>query len=168
MLVGTKGKLANGDMAMGTANNRNGRKGGGSRLPLYRERRCIRSMSGCMKCWRKPAWTPSWRSVAGSSTLRRRDGSSTGSGGSARAGRFQGATRVERMKRKLPFDRLRAVSEVEPQTQTGAAIYAARKAIGEPVFGQIKQARGLAKVRAEWTLVCATHNILKGYRLCYG
>lgn len=75
----------------------------------------------------------------------------------------QGATRVERMKRKL-------------QTQAGAAIYAARKAIVEPVFGQIKQARGfrrfsmrgLAKVQAEWALVCATHNILKLYRLCYG
>jgi transposase len=75
----------------------------------------------------------------------------------------QGATRVERMRRKL-------------QTQAGAALYAARKAIVEPVFGQIKQVRGfrrfslrgLAKVQAEWALVCATHNILKVYRLCYG
>jgi hypothetical protein len=74
-----------------------------------------------------------------------------------------GATRVERMKRKL-------------QTQAGAALYAARKAIVEPVFGQIKQVRGfrrfslrgLAKVQAEWALVCATHNLLKLYRLCYG
>ncbi len=75
----------------------------------------------------------------------------------------KGATRVERMKRKL-------------QTKVGAAIYAARKAIVEPVFGQIKQARGfrrfslrgLAKVKAEWALVCATHNIWKLYRACYG
>ena len=75
----------------------------------------------------------------------------------------QGATRVERMRRKL-------------QTKAGAAIYAARKAIVEPVFGQIKQVRGfrrfsmrgLAKVKAEWALVCATHNILKLHRLCYG
>ena len=45
----------------------------------------------------------------------------------------------------------------------------------EPVFGQIKQARGfrqfllrgLAKVRGEWALVCLTHNILKLHRLCY-
>jgi len=73
----------------------------------------------------------------------------------------KGATRVERMKRKL-------------QTKAGAAIYAARKAIVEPVFGQIKQARGfrrfslrgLAKVRAEWAFVCLTHNILKLYRMC--
>jgi len=68
------------------------------------------------------------------------------------------------------------VSEVEPQTQAGAAIYAARQAIVEPVFGQIQQARGfrrfslrgLAKVQAEWALGCATHNILKLHRLCYG
>ena len=74
----------------------------------------------------------------------------------------KGATRVDRMRRKL-------------QTKAGAAIYAARKAIVEPVFGQIKQARGfrrfslrgLAKVQAEWAFVCVTHNILKLYRLCY-
>jgi hypothetical protein len=73
----------------------------------------------------------------------------------------KGATRVERMKRKL-------------QTKAGAAIYAARKAIVEPVFGQIKQARGfrrfslrgLAKVRSEWAFVCLAHNILKLYRMC--
>jgi transposase len=74
----------------------------------------------------------------------------------------QGATRVDRMRRKL-------------KTKAGKAIYAARKAIVEPVFGQIKQARGfrqfllrgIAKVRGEWSLVCVTHNILKIYRLCY-
>ena len=39
----------------------------------------------------------------------------------------------------------------------------------EPVFGQIKQAmgfrqfllRGLAKVTAEWSMVCTAHNLLK-------
>ena len=44
------------------------------------------------------------------------------------------------------------------QTKIGRAIYAARKAIVEPVFGQIKQARGfrqfllrgLKKVQEEW------------------
>jgi len=59
-------------------------------------------------------------------------------------------------------------------TQAGRAIYARRKAIVEPVFGQIKQARGfrqfllrgLEHVQREWALVCATHNILKLYRLC--
>jgi transposase len=72
-----------------------------------------------------------------------------------------GATRVDRMRRKL-------------KTKAGKAVYAARKAIVEPVFGQIKQARGfrqfllrgIAKVRGEWALVCLTHNILKLHRLC--
>jgi transposase len=71
------------------------------------------------------------------------------------------ATIVDRMARKL-------------QTKTGAAAYAARKGIVEPVIGQIKQARGfrqfllrgLEKVQGEWSLVCTTHNILKLYRLC--
>jgi hypothetical protein len=74
----------------------------------------------------------------------------------------RGSTRVERMNRKL-------------QTRAGANIYAARKSIVEPVFGQIKHARGyrrflmrgIEKVKAEWALVCATHNILKMYRLIY-
>jgi len=73
-----------------------------------------------------------------------------------------GATRVDRMRRKL-------------KTKAGKAVYAARKAIVEPVFGQIKHARGfrqfllrgIDKVRGEWSLVCLTHNILKCYRLCY-
>jgi len=69
-----------------------------------------------------------------------------------------GATRVDRMTRKL-------------QTQAGKAVYAARKCVVEPVFGQIKQARGFRqfllrgfqKVRGEWALVCLTHNILRLY-----
>jgi transposase len=75
----------------------------------------------------------------------------------------QGATRVDRMRRKL-------------QTKAGAAIYSKRKTVVEPVFGQIKQARGfrqfllrgMGKVRGEWAMICLTHNILKLYRLCYG
>ena len=71
------------------------------------------------------------------------------------------ATMVDRMSRKL-------------HTKTGAAVYAARKGIVEPVIGQIKQARGfrqfflrgIEKVQGEWSLVCTTHNILKLYRLC--
>jgi hypothetical protein len=47
--------------------------------------------------------------------------------------------------------------------------YRLRKQVVEPVFGQIKQAmgfrqfllRGLAKVQAEWSLVCTAHNLLK-------
>lgn len=47
--------------------------------------------------------------------------------------------------------------------------YRLRKQVVEPVFGQIKQARGfrqfllrgLNKVRAEWSLICTAHNLLK-------
>jgi hypothetical protein len=57
-------------------------------------------------------------------------------------------------------------------TPEGRDIYRFRKAIIEPVFGQIKEARnfrrfsfrGLAKVEAEWTLICLTHNLLKLFR----
>ncbi len=71
------------------------------------------------------------------------------------------ATRVDKMRRKL-------------KTKAGKAVYAARKVIVEPVFGQIKQARGFRQfllrgidnVRGEWSLVCLTHNLLKMYRLC--
>jgi len=75
-----------------------------------------------------------------------------------------GASRVERMERKL-------------QTKVGAAVYARRKCIVEPAFGQIKQARGfrqfllrgLEKVRGEWALICMTHNILKFHKIiCSG
>jgi hypothetical protein len=58
------------------------------------------------------------------------------------------------------------------QTAAGHALYALRKAIVEPVFGQIKDARGfrrfsfrgLGKVHAEWQLICLTHNLLKLFR----
>jgi transposase len=70
-----------------------------------------------------------------------------------------GASAKEKMQHKL-------------RTATGKLLYAARKQIVEPVFGQIKSARGirkfllrgLEKVRAEWQLICLTHNILKIWR----
>jgi transposase len=69
-----------------------------------------------------------------------------------------GLTRRERMARTL-------------RTKLGRAIYAWRKAIVEPVFGQIKHARGFRQflrrghqaVREEWALLCTVHNILKLY-----
>lgn len=62
----------------------------------------------------------------------------------------------DRMQRKL-------------RTQAGRAVYRMRKAIVEPVFGQIKEARGftrfllrgLKKVRGEWTLVAMAHNLCR-------
>ena len=58
------------------------------------------------------------------------------------------------------------------RTPAGKALYARRKVIVEPVFGQIKEARGfrrfllrgLANIRGEWRLVCLTHNLLKVWR----
>lgn len=57
-------------------------------------------------------------------------------------------------------------------TEEGRALYTRRKAVVEPVFGQIKEARGfrrfsfrgLGPVEAEWQLVCLTHNLLKLFR----
>ncbi len=70
-----------------------------------------------------------------------------------------GASVKEKMQEKL-------------RSATGKALYAARKQIVEPVFGQIKSARGLRrfllrgleKVSAEWQLICLTHNLLKIWR----
>ena len=58
------------------------------------------------------------------------------------------------------------------RTPEGRALYARRKVIVEPVFGQIKEVRGfrrfllrgLQKIRGEWCLVCLTHNVLKLWR----
>ena len=58
------------------------------------------------------------------------------------------------------------------QTAAGRAIYARRKTLPEPVFGQIKAARGFRRfwlrgvrnVRAEWAMICLTHNLLKLFR----
>ena len=72
----------------------------------------------------------------------------------------KGATKADKMRRKL-------------QTKTGAAVYAACKAIVEPVFGRSNK-RGASgnsssadSRKCKAVLVCATHNILKRSRLCY-
>src|SRR5271157_2192347 len=68
-------------------------------------------------------------------------------------------TMIERMRQKL-------------KTDQGRSIYKMRKAIVEPVIGQIKEIRGFRrfsfrgfkKVEAEWLLICLTHNLLKLFR----
>jgi len=80
-------------------------------------------------------------------------------GREAAAGRSRQGSFSEAMRRKL-------------QTPVGRAVYARRKTIPEPVFGQIKQARGfrrfwlrgVQKARGEWALICLTHNLLKLFR----
>jgi transposase len=75
----------------------------------------------------------------------------------------------ERHVRKLP---LAVAMREKLASKEGEAVYRRRKAIVEPVFGQIKEARGfrrfslrgLVAVDHEWQLVCLTHNVLKLYR----
>jgi len=68
----------------------------------------------------------------------------------------EGMSTADRMRRKL-------------RTKKGRKCYGLRKELSEPVFGQIKQARGFRqfllrgkdKVRGEWRLICTGHNVLK-------
>jgi len=68
----------------------------------------------------------------------------------------EGLSLIDRVRRKL-------------MKKSGRRTYALRKQIVEPVFGQIKSARGLRqfllrgreKVQGEWSLWCTTHNLLK-------
>jgi transposase len=61
------------------------------------------------------------------------------------------------------------------RSEEGRAVYKMRKAIVEPVFGQIKEARrfrrfsfrGLENVSAEWDIIAMTHNLLKLFRSGY-
>jgi transposase len=63
----------------------------------------------------------------------------------------------------------KAAMRAKLRTPGGRAAYALRKQTVEPVFGQLKEGRGLrrfllrglAKVNAEWALWCLTHNLLK-------
>ena len=67
-----------------------------------------------------------------------------------------------------------AVQRMREKLRSGIAreLYAMRRTIVEPVFGQIKQARGLRRfafrglrnVQAEWKFICLTHNLLKMFR----
>jgi transposase len=73
------------------------------------------------------------------------------------------ATLVEKMDRKV-------------STESGRVIYKQRQHIIEPVFGQIKDARGArrfvrrgkAAAQSEWKLLMGTHNLLKLYRRSLG
>jgi len=66
---------------------------------------------------------------------------------------------VDRMRRKL-------------RTKKGRERYGLRKELPEPVFGQIKQARGFSqfllrgsdKVSGEWKVICTGHNLLKLFK----
>lgn len=79
---------------------------------------------------------------------------------SAPRGRIpRGLSAKQRMARKL-------------RTKVGREMYAKRKGMIEPIFGQLKQVlgfrqfsmRGLASMRGEWRLMATVHNLLKLWR----
>jgi transposase len=79
---------------------------------------------------------------------------------SAPRGRIpRGPSAKQRMARKL-------------RTKEGRSMYAKRKGMIEPIFGQLKQVlgfrqfsmRGLASMRGEWRLMATVHNLLKLWR----
>ena len=79
---------------------------------------------------------------------------------SAPRGRIpNGLSAKQRMARKL-------------RTKVGREMYARRKGMIEPIFGQLKQVlgfrqfspRGLAAMRGEWRLMATVHNLLKLWR----
>jgi len=67
---------------------------------------------------------------------------------------------------------LRSQMRDKLRTNDGKLRYARRKAVAEPPFGQIKEARGFRRfllrgmdhVRQEWNLICTGHNIMKLFR----
>jgi len=71
----------------------------------------------------------------------------------------KGATRRDRMERKL-------------LTKRGRELYPLRSQTVEPVFGQVKECRGCDRfqrrgnkaAQSEWKMLCATHNLLKLWR----
>ena len=71
----------------------------------------------------------------------------------------EGLSAKQRMARKL-------------RTKTGREMYAKRKGMIEPIFGQLKPVlgfrqfsmRGLASMRGEWRLMATVHNLLKLWR----
>lgn len=79
--------------------------------------------------------------------------------------------RVPALTDGTPADEAAGKAEMRAKlrTEAGRAAYAKRKQTAEPVFGQIKERRGLrrfllrglTKVSGEWTLWCLTHNLGK-------
>jgi transposase len=87
--------------------------------------------------------------------------------------------RIKHGDAKLPAPRgrkpqqmsMKARMQRKLRTIRGRSIYAARKVLPEPVFGQIQQARGFRQflrrgvvaVNEEWSLISTAHNLLKLY-----
>lgn len=84
-------------------------------------------------------------------------------------GRQKHGTKAAAAKRKLKSGTLVARMSAKLNRAGYRSRYRLRKQIVEPVFGQIKQARGfrqfllrsIEKVTAEWALICTAHNLAK-------
>jgi len=84
-------------------------------------------------------------------------------------GRQKHGTKAATTKRKLKSGTLIARMSTKLKRAGYRSRYRLRKQIVEPVFGQIKQARGfrqfllrsIDKVKAEWAMICTAHNLTK-------
>src|SRR6266702_4666778 len=84
-------------------------------------------------------------------------------------GRQKHGTNAATTKRKLKSGTLIARMSTKLKRAGYRSRYRLRKQIVEPVFGQIKQARGfrqfllrsIDKVKAEWAMICTAHNLAK-------
>ena len=80
---------------------------------------------------------------------------------------------ILRRRRAGDADQLTAASIAKIDSPRGRRTYKRRAGAIEPVFAQIKHnrkirtisRRGLTAADSEWKLICATHNLLKLYRL---
>lgn len=82
------------------------------------------------------------------------------------------ATLKTRQPRQMANDPLAQSMRADLATDAGRALYRRRQSIVEPVIGYIKAVRGFRRfalrglndVRAEWRIICTTHNLLKLFR----
>jgi transposase len=85
------------------------------------------------------------------------------------------ATLKTRQPRQMANNPLAQRMRADLATAASRALYRMRQAIVEPVIGYIKDMRGfrrfalrgLSRVRAEWRIICTTHNLLKLFRYRY-
>src|ERR1700738_3298148 len=116
------------------------------------------------KRWRTATSTAMWQPVGRGTRLM----------AGAAAGARRASTRVSGSKPQAELQPAAAPTRVEAmraKLKAGghASPYRLRNQFPEPVFGQIKQARGFRQfllrgfdnIRAEWATVCTAHNLLK-------
>lgn len=83
-----------------------------------------------------------------------------------------GRARTSPHRRRDPHAAVRQAMEAALASEPGERLFGRRSVIVEPVFGQIKEARGIRRFRrrgfgacaSEWRLICTTHNLLKLWR----